>query len=311
LGSYKNDYAYIGTYNNSSLELGTDNTARITLKNTGEIDIGHGKYKNAVVRIHGKLEVDELVTANESSSPLSFVAKNGNTIYGTGIVWYHDRETKQFTYASSPDRIWSTEIIDLSNEKYYAIDSAMVLSKNRLGDSVTESNLTRLGKLNSLEVGNDSNFYGIVNIGEDNDITLSKQGIKFAGNNNFTITTAGVTVDNGFSVTCDNEQEFKIDSAGSIELGNKQNSNRKIALFGQVSVGANTPEDNMALTVNGPVSLNNKRFVKGESIPTTGRFSLGDICWNTQPKATDYVGWICIREGTPGEWLPFGQIQSK
>jgi hypothetical protein len=82
-------------------------------------------------------------------------------------------------------------------------------------------------------------------------------------------------------------------------------------LFGQVSVGANTPEDNMALTVNGPVSLNNKRFVKGEAIPTTGRFSLGDICWNTQPKATDYVGWICIREGTPGEWLPFGQIQSK
>ena len=311
LGSYRNDYAYIGTYNNSSLELGTDNTARITLKNTGEIDIGHGKYKNAVVRIHGKLEVDELVTANESSSPLSFVAKNGNTIYGTGIVWYHERETKQFTYASSPDRIWSTEIIDLSNEKYYAIDSAMVLSKNRLGDSVTESNLTRLGKLNSLEVGNDSNFYGIVNIGLDNDITLSNQGIKFAGNNNFTITTAGVIVDNGFSVTCDNEQEFKIDRAGSIELGNKQNSNRKIALFGQVSVGANTPEDNMALTVNGPVSLNNKRFVKGESIPTTGRFSLGDICWNTQPKATDYVGWICIREGTPGEWLPFGQIQSK
>jgi len=311
LGSYKNDYAYIGTYNNSNLELGTDNTARITLKNTGEIDIGHAKYKNAVVRIHGKLEVDSLVTANESSSPLSFVAKNGNTIYGTGIVWYHNNDTKQFTYMSSPDRIWSTETIDLSNEKYYAIDNAMVLSKNSLGESVTESSLTRLGRLNSLEVNNDSNFYGIVTVGTDNAITLSQHGIQFAGGNDFTITNNGFKVNSDFNIICDNEQEFKVDSKGSIELGNKQNINRKVSIYGQVSVGANSPEENMALTVNGPVSLNNKRFVKSDARPTVGRFSVGDICWNTQPKATDYVGWICVREGTPGEWMPFGQIQSQ
>lgn len=311
LGSYKNDYAYIGTYNNSNLELGTDNTARVTLRNTGEIDIGNAKFKNAVVRIHGKLEVDEIVAANESSSPLSFSAKNGKSVYGTGIVWYHDNATKQFTYASSPDRIWSTETIDLSNEKYYSIDNAMVLSKNRLGDSVTESSLTTLGKLNSLEVINDSNFQGTVNIGTDSSVSLSKHGIKFSGGNDFTITNTGFKVNSDFNVTCDNEQEFKIDSRGSIELGNKQNSNRRVSIFGQVSVGANTPEENMALTVSGPVSLNNKRFVKGGSIPTTGRFSVGDICWNTEPKASDYVGWICVREGTPGEWLSFGQISSR
>ena len=64
LGSYKNDYGYVGTFNNTHLELGTDNTARITLRGTGEIDIGHAKYKNAVVRVYGKLEVDDLVNHN-------------------------------------------------------------------------------------------------------------------------------------------------------------------------------------------------------------------------------------------------------
>jgi hypothetical protein len=79
-------------------------------------------------------------------------------------------------------------------------------------------------------------------------------------------------------------------------------------MYGQVSVGVSNPESDVAFTVGGAVNLNGKKFVKGTTIPFSGRYSVGDICWNTHPEATSYVGWICIREGTPGEWLPFGQI---
>ena len=34
------------------------------------------------------------------------------------------------------------------------------------------------------------------------------------------------------------------------------------------------------------------------------------IVWNDDPKPTSYVGWVCVREGTPGEWKAFGQISS-
>ena len=311
LGSYKNDYGYIGTFNNTNLELGTDNTARITLRSTGEIDIGHAKYKNAVVRVYGKLEVDDLINHNAKTEPLYFKATKDSTIYGTGIVWSQDNSNRQFTYAANPDRIWSSETIDLSDEKYYSINGNIVLSKNSLGDSVTSSSLTKLGALESLVVGGEANLRTVVNVGANNEIVLTRDHIKFNDNNQLTITGNGLSVAESFTINCDSEQEFKIESNGAIELGNRHNTNRRVSMYGQVSVGVSNPESDVAFTVGGAVNLNGKKFVKGTTIPSSGRYSVGDICWNTQPEATSYVGWICIREGTPGEWLPFGQIVSQ
>jgi hypothetical protein len=48
----------------------------------------------------------------------------------------------------------------------------------------------------------------------------------------------------------------------------------------------------------------------GTSIPTNGTFSQGDIVYNTIAVPTGYIGWVCVRAGTPGEWKPFGQISS-
>jgi hypothetical protein len=30
--------------------------------------------------------------------------------------------------------------------------------------------------------------------------------------------------------------------------------------------------------------------------------------WNNNPQPTGYVGWVCTREGTPGDWSGFGLI---
>jgi hypothetical protein len=301
LSSYKPGVGYVGTFNNTDLELGTDNTSRVVIKNTGEVVFGSAKYKNAVIRIHGKLEVDELVNDPREGKflPLTFKAGKDTSIYGTGIVWMQDNSARQFTYAANPDRILSSEIIDLADDKWYSIGSAMVLSRASLGASVTSSSLTKLGSLESLEV-----------LGSTTLNNLTASTVSVLGTNQFTLDSTGITTANSFIVTCDNEQEFKIDSNDNIELGNKQNTARKLSLFGQVSVNANNPEPDVALTVNGNLSFANKKFITGTNKPTTGTYRKGDICWNTEPEATAYVGWVCIKEGTPGEWLPFGQISN-
>jgi len=44
--------------------------------------------------------------------------------------------------------------------------------------------------------------------------------------------------------------------------------------------------------------------------PTSGEWVAGDICYNSEPLAGGYVGWICITAGTPGTWKGFGLIES-
>ena len=46
----------------------------------------------------------------------------------------------------------------------------------------------------------------------------------------------------------------------------------------------------------------------GSEIPSSGTFRQGDIVWNENTISSGYVGWVCTRAGTPGEWRPFGQI---
>jgi hypothetical protein len=310
LGSQKPSVGYIGTFTNSDLEIGTDNTTRVTIKNTGEIVFGHAKHKNAVIRIHGRLEVDEIVNDPREGKflPLTFKSTKDTSIYGTGIVWQQGSEINQFVFTSNPDRIVSSSIIDLATDKWFAINGAMVLSRESLGASVTRSSLTTVGMLEDLVVNGETQLNSTVRLGKD---LIVSEKIAVNGSNQTAITDAGISVAKSFSVVCDGDTELKIDNSGSIELGNKHNTNRKINMFGQVSVNISNPDPDVAFTVGGAVSLNNKKFVTGSSKPTAGTFRKGDICWNTEPEATAYIGWICVREGTPGEWLPFGQISDR
>ena len=37
-------------------------------------------------------------------------------------------------------------------------------------------------------------------------------------------------------------------------------------------------------------------------IPTSGTYQLGTTIVNTNPKSGGYIGWVCVKEGTPGVW---------
>ena len=45
-------------------------------------------------------------------------------------------------------------------------------------------------------------------------------------------------------------------------------------------------------------------------IPTSGTYQLGTTIVNTNPKSGGYIGWVCVKEGTPGVWEGYGLIEN-
>lgn len=56
----------------------------------------------------------------------------------------------------------------------------------------------------------------------------------------------------------------------------------------------------------------NRKRVEGTTAPTAGKWSRGDIVYNTQPSEGNYAGWICVSgTGTGvGTWRGFGLIEA-
>jgi hypothetical protein len=48
--------------------------------------------------------------------------------------------------------------------------------------------------------------------------------------------------------------------------------------------------------------------INGLAPPSTGYYVKGSKVYNIAPTDNGYVGWICLRSGTPGIWKPFGSI---
>ena len=203
---------------------------------------------------------------------------------------------RQLVYQSGPDRIWSTDTIDLADTKYFAINRVPVLSQSTLGDTVTESNLQKLGLLRELQVMGDAAVTR----------TLSTSKVSIG---NFSVTDHEISGYEDIKISRNETNELTVGS--NIVIGNTANKDRTVSVYGKMTVGVAVPNSDVALTVAGPVSFDNKKFTVGSAIPTEGTFNKGDIVWNTNPKATDYIGWVCVVEGTPGRWLPFGNIASQ
>lgn len=280
IGSQKNKVASIGTFTNDAVEIVADSVPRITINTNGEI------------KVHGKLIVEDLVT--ERTPWMMFKETKDSTNYGKGIIWSPlSGISKQLCLQAGPDRIHSTEIFDIARDKFYSIENISVLSLTRLGQTVTESNLTSVGVLKELQVGGNAAIAK----------TLSTTEIDVGRMN---ISHNLVKVRDQFSISRDENVDFTINE--NITIGNSTNSSRVVTVFGKMAVGVTNPDPTVSLTVNGPISIENKKFVVGSGVPSSGQYNKGDIVWNNDPKATDYIGWVCVAPGTPGAWLPFGAI---
>jgi hypothetical protein len=295
IGSPIYDLASIGTRSNHDIAFISDNTARMTIKNSGEIHISDQISKSGVLRVFGSIYADSIVSdvrINRSSS-VEFNATKDNNIYDKGLVWNSASSSKKLVLIDDPSRVWSSESIDIANGNSYFINGEEVLTSNALGLKVINSSLVTLGKLSELTVNGDTVLHGSVTL--TNPLLVDS------------INLTTVSANDSISIIA-NTTEVLYATANEIIIGSKQDVRRPVKVFGPLSIGISNPDPTVSLSVNGPVSFNNKKFVNSVSIPTTGSFTKGDICWNENPTSNGYVGWICMQSGTPGEWRPFGLL---
>lgn len=285
---------------------------------TGDLDVV-GKLTVA------KLEVAELSVdvRNERHSSLEFVPDTGGSIAGKGLFWREpDLPTKQLVWYPNPDRIFSTENIDLSIGKHLSINGTPVITSEGLGVTVVNSSLQSLGVLNNLEVNGNvaidqfifwessSNRLGIGTDAPNAALSIVSLDAEFIVEPEGSSIKIGAWTNNDLDIITDDTTRLSIKANGTIQAGTTQAPNAVVKVFGSVGIGVNNIEAGISLSTAGPVKLDGRKMQSGAKAPTAGMYALGDIVWNSNPSPTGYVGWICVREGTPGLWKPFGQISS-
>lgn len=265
-----------------------------------------------------KLHVDELNAdvRNERTSPLEFKGEGGKDPFGKGLLWSGGKYTKQFVLQQD-DRLWSSEHIDLHESKTFKIANETVISKNALGTGVVESNLKRVGTLSNLRVdGNlivdeflryDANSQQLALGAEEPNGMLTME----SWDHQFIVTPTedrkwklGTWTTSDLNIITDDTVRIAIGASGNVTVKSKTNFERG------VGIGVKNFTDDVDLTVAGPIKFDGTKHMSGEDSPTSGSYSKGDIVWNSNPTPTGYVGWVCIREGNPGEWKRFGSIAS-
>jgi len=293
MGSPQIGLGSIGTFSSHDLAITTDNIPRITIKNTGAVNIGDPVNGGGSLNVYGTLFATNIQTDNriDRTQPLTFNATADTSVYGLGLVWSGTGSPKQLIMLAQPDRIWTTESFDIGANQSYYINGNVAINSMGLGPSIINSNLQKVGVLSSLEVS------GTTTLGATTatSITLANTDSVLA------ITNTGLTANNK------NLLQF---NANQTTIGDVAIQTHPVKVFGPLSININNPDPKVQFSVNGDVNIGGKKFTNGTTAPTTGTFQTGDICWNTNPQATSYVGWVCTASGTPGIWNAFGAISS-
>ena len=235
---------------------------------------------------------------------MEFKTSKDRGIYGQGLIWTGTGTVRQLVMMAGPDRLWSTESLDLAEDQSYMINGQSIISSVGLGPNITQSNLSKLGTLEVLNVAGEATFMDRINASR---AIINAKVILFNDGAEFTIRNGAISSNQQVSIDILGQEKFYADQ-NEITIGNKQDTRKPVKVFGQLTVGINNPPEGVDLAVSGNIQFANKKFVTGAAIPTSGSFSKGDICWNSNPTVDNYVGWICIDGGAPGQWLPFGGI---
>jgi hypothetical protein len=321
IGSSDSNTAFIGTWGPQTLNIITDNTNRIVIKDN-TVTIGSAKSKNSVLNLNGKLNVfgDVDISGNlkvdsivsdiriEKTSSVEFLHSEKNSIYGKGLTWKGLGSAKNLFLLSNPDRLYSTEHLELSQDKNLYIGGFEVLNSTRLGSSVTESNIKRLGVLEHLSVSGDVELSDLLSIKDRSIVLKSGLSLKDASGDLYLDSSGIKILKENFHISVNESIELSINPNGSILIGNKENTSRNVNVYGKLSVNITNPDPESSFSINGMMKINNRKIFDGAAPPEQGSWNKGDIIYNSDPNPTSYIGWVCVMTGTPGSWKPFGYI---
>lgn len=260
------------------------------------------------------------VTAHEEHGSIEFGQAGARPVDNTGLVWHDQNGVKKLVYRTGPDRIWSSQALDLHQEAYYAIGNVPVLRFSELGNTVVRSNLRTLGTIQNFKTTGDfvldNHIYWNSNnqrlgIGTSTaNAKLSVVGLQseYIIDHKDHAIFAGTWTTTDLCIVTDNTPRIIVASNGDIAIGKPEHNNSKVSIYGRLGIGITNVDPNVNLEIKGAVRLDGKRMQSGFKIPDSGHYKKGDLIWNTEPKPNGYIGWICVRDGTPGIWKSFGKI---
>lgn len=255
----------------------------------------------------------------QSLTSVDFNAAGEAGIYGKGLQWTGEGPSKQLIYRANPDRIWTSESVDLGNGQTYMIGNRVVLSANELGSSVRSSNLTSVGTLENLRTNGDLVIDGYIHYNSDAmrlgfgtdapnaSISVVSLESEFIIDVEDTAARIGTFTTDKLEVVTDNTPRIVISPSGNVDIGNH---GTRTTVLGKLGVNVKNSPSDIDLDVRGGLRFQDKKFTVSDNKPTEGTFKQGDIVWHSDPKPTGYIGWVCIKDGTPGEWKTFGLISS-
>jgi hypothetical protein len=290
----------------------------MTQINTSELDNAIQELGSSLSNIINRaLTVEDM--RMQALSSVEFQA-DANGVYGKGLQWKGQGPTKQLIYRANPDRIWTSESIDLGAEASYMIGNTPVIRQTELGSSVRTSSLTTVGTLQNLRTGgnlsideyvfynSDSESFAIGTEAPNGKFAVATLDAEFIIDTDPGTVKLGTWTSDDLRLITDDTTRIIVRANGNVDLGDPDGSDTKVTVHGKLGIGVNNIDPDVSLSTNGPVKFENKKFMNGTGIPTSGTFRQGDIIWNENTVTSGYVGWVCVRTGTPGEWRPFGQI---
>jgi hypothetical protein len=267
------------------------------------------------LEVKGNLITDIDFAEFNNKKTLELVDTDKNT-FDEGIIWRNKKHTSQLVLKDNPYRVWTNESIDIARGSEYRIGNQTVVTEASLGSSIIDSKLKSVGKLRELDtvgsvtVGDVIRFDPInenISIGTEDSIgfvTIDSLDHKLYLDYSESVWHLGTYTSSNFALVTDDTVRISIANTGKVAISSDTSFENK------VSIGVKNPLQDVDFTVKGAIRFNDKKQEVGSAEPTVGEYKKGDIVWNTDPKPTGYVGWICVREGTPGDWKPFGQIAS-
>lgn len=298
----------------------------VTINNLKITDIDNDLSVNGTLTA-STVKVDTLEVKNlkaeikfEKSEPIIF---GGDDHHGKGLIWTGVGYAKQFVFNTGPDRFFSSEDIDLAKGKSILIDGVKLFDETSLGSTITKSSIREVGRLKglvvdgSVNINNFLHYIGSIDrlgLGTDQPnaaLSIAEDGIEIIiGTKDNTRGVIGTFVSQPFDILTDNTARISISAGGNIQLGNVKQPPVQVSVHGKLSVKVNSPDPDVDLHVNGAIKYNGKLQKYDIAAPTAGSYNQGDIVWNSEPKMNSYVGWICIKAGSPGVWAHFGRIGS-
>lgn len=253
-------------------------------------------------------------SVDQNSGSLVFSNKDLNNI---GIFWNDSSGTKKLVFDKKLNKFFSSQDFDLDFDRSYQIGGVDVLRSKDLGNSVINSNLQTLGIVKNFKTSGDFELDKSIVWNSKSKrlqidsavLSISKQDTVFEIESFDNFVNIGTKSATDLVLVTDDTARLTVSSSGVVSVGTKGSKSSQVNIYGTLGVGITNVDPRCSIDVSDPIGIQGKTIEYDYREPKDGYYKKGSIVFNSDPMPYKYIGWVCIKEGKPGIWKPFGKIE--